>query len=303
MEFNHFNEEGRAIIVDVTDKEETIRIAEARGIITMKRETLKLIEENKIAKGDVLSVAQVAGIMAAKETWRIIPMCHPLQITSIDIKFHINKELSGIEITSRVKLKGKTGVEMEALTAASAAALTIYDMCKAVDKGMVIRSVELISKCGGKSGNFTKEECKLGKIAAVNISSEKGEKKSPVEIGELIENFGLKGDAHGGNWHRQISLLAQESIDKMRVSGLYELTYGDFAENITTEGIVLHKLPIGTRLKIGDVLLEVTQVGKECHNGCAIKEKVGKCIMPLEGIFAKVITGGKIKAGEIIEVL
>lgn len=303
MEFNHFNEEGRARIVDVTDKEETIRIAEARGIITMKRETLKLIEENKIAKGDVLSVAQVAGIMAAKETWRIIPMCHPLQITSIDIKFHINKELSGIEITSRVKLKGKTGVEMEALTAASAAALTIYDMCKAVDKGMVIRSVELISKCGGKSGNFTKEECKLGKIAAVNISSEKGEKKSPVEIGELIENFGLKGDAHGGNWHRQISLLAQESIDKMRVSGLYELTYGDFAENITTEGIVLHKLPIGTRLKIGDVLLEVTQIGKECHNGCAIKEKVGKCIMPLEGIFAKVITGGKIKAGEIIEVL
>lgn len=303
MEFNHFNEEGRARIVDVTDKEETIRIAEARGIITMNRETLKLIEENKIAKGDVLSVAQVAGIMAAKETWRIIPMCHPLQITSIDIKFHINKELSGIEITSRVKLKGNTGVEMEALTAASAAALTIYDMCKAVDKGMVIRSVELISKCGGKSGSFTKEECKLGKIAAVNISSEKGEKKSPVEIGELIENFGLKGDAHGGNWHRQISLLAQESIDKMRVSGLYELTYGDFAENITTEGIVLHKLPIGTRLKIGDVLLEVTQIGKECHNGCAIKEKVGKCIMPLEGIFAKVITGGKIKAGEIIEVL
>ncbi len=303
MEFSHFNEEGRARIVDVTDKEETIRIAEARGIITMKRETLKLIEENKIAKGDVLSVAQVAGIMAAKETWRIIPMCHPLQITSIDIKFYINKELSGIEITSRVKLKGKTGVEMEALTAASAASLTIYDMCKAVDKGMVIRSIELISKCGGKSGSFTKEECKLGKIVAVNISNKKGEKKSPIEIGEVIENFGLKGDAHGGNWHRQISLLAQESIDKMRASGLYELTYGDFAENITTEGIVLHKLPIGTRLKIGDVLLEVTQIGKECHNGCAIKEKVGKCIMPLEGIFAKVITGGKIMAGEIIEVL
>nr|WP_231718340.1 MOSC domain-containing protein [Lagierella massiliensis] len=127
--------------------------------------------------------------------------------------------------------------------------------------------------------------------------------KTPVEVGNLIENFGLEGDAHGGNWHRQISLLAVESIDKMKAMGLPDLKDGDFAENITTKGLVLHEIPVGTKFKIGDSLLEVTQIGKKCHKGCAIKQKVGSCIMPTEGIFAKVLKGGLIKKGDKIELL
>ncbi len=137
-------------------------------------------------------------------------------------------------------------------------------------------------------------------VVAVCISTEKGTVKEEIERGEIVEGFGLKGDAHGGDWHRQVSLLGEESIDKMRGKGL-ELDYGDFAENITTRGIDLYELPLGTKLHIGeDVILEVTQIGKECHHGCEIFKKIGSCIMPLEGIFSRVIKGGEIKTGDRI---
>ena len=137
----------------------------------------------------------------------------------------------------------------------------------------------------------------MATVLAVCISENKGERKKPVEAVELRENHGIVGDAHAGEWHRQVSLLAQESIDKMRALGL-DVNAGDFAENLTTSGIDLVSLPIGTRLQVGETLLEVTQIGKECHTRCAIFYQAGDCVMPKEGIFARVITGGTIRPGD-----
>jgi MOSC domain-containing protein YiiM len=141
-----------------------------------------------------------------------------------------------------------------------------------------------------------------GKVVAVNISRNKGTKKRNVRRCELLMAFGLKGDAHGGHWHRQVSLLANESIDKMRRKGL-EAAYGDFAENITTEDIDLLNLPIGTTLRVGqEVILRMTQKGKECHDRCAIYDQMGDCVMPREGVFAEVVHPGQIAVGDSIEV-
>lgn len=142
----------------------------------------------------------------------------------------------------------------------------------------------------------------MAKVISINKSETKGVIKTSQEEGVFIEDFGLEGDAHAGKWHRQVSLLAEESIDKMR-KALPDLKDGDFAENITTEGIVLYDLPVGTRLKIGDTIQEVTQIGKECHKGCAIKQKVGQCIMPNEGIFTVVIKGGLVRVGDEISII
>ncbi|MBP1994991.1 cyclic pyranopterin monophosphate synthase MoaC [Paenibacillus eucommiae] len=149
----HFNEQGRARMVDVTEKAETKRSATARCSISMQRETLELIKQVKLKKGDVLAVAQVAGIMGAKQTSSWIPMCHPIALTGIDIQFSDNGD-NELYIEATVRTTGQTGVEMEALTAVSAAALTIYDMCKAVEKSMVISSTMLLAKTGGKNGDF-----------------------------------------------------------------------------------------------------------------------------------------------------
>ena len=156
-ELTHINHQGRAKMVDVSNKGDTTRVAVARGEVQMKPETLSLIKEGGIAKGDVLAVSQVAGIMGAKRTPDLIPMCHPLMLSGIDMSFFINEKASKVEIEAAVKLTGKTGVEMEALTAVSVAALTIYDMCKAVDKEMVLGNIRLISKSGGKSGEFIRK--------------------------------------------------------------------------------------------------------------------------------------------------
>lgn len=153
-ELTHFDERGRARMVDVGDKEETHRVAVARGEVRMRAETLRLIVEGRASKGDVLGVARVAAIMAAKKTHEIIPMCHPLMLTSIEVDFQPDEERSAVEVVARVETRGKTGVEMEALTAVSAAALTIYDMVKAVDRGMVIGEIRLEHKSGGRSGTW-----------------------------------------------------------------------------------------------------------------------------------------------------
>jgi MOSC domain-containing protein YiiM len=141
----------------------------------------------------------------------------------------------------------------------------------------------------------------MAQVVAVCISEKKGERKKPVESVELRDNHGIVGDAHAGDWHRQVSLLARESIDKMVALGL-DVNAGDFAENITTEGIDLISLPVGSRLAVGETVLEVTQIGKECHSRCAIYDQAGDCVMPREGIFASVIKGGVIKAGDGIVV-
>ena len=158
MELTHFNEAGRARMVDVSEKAATDRAATATGFITMRPETLALVQRGGMKKGDVLGTAQIAGIMAAKKTSDIVPMCHPLMLTGIDIKFSLNREKLAVEIIAEVRCKGVTGVEMEALTAVSAAALTVYDMCKAVQKDMVIDRICLLSKKGGKSGDIKQEE-------------------------------------------------------------------------------------------------------------------------------------------------
>lgn len=152
----HFNEQGRATMVDVTDKPVTSRIAVAQGQVTMAPDTLARIQEGKVAKGDVLAVAQIAGIQAAKRTSDWIPMCHPLPLTGVNLSFTDNG-IDTLYIQAEVKTTGRTGVEMEALTAVSAAALTVYDMCKAIQKDMIIGPIALLSKTGGKSGDYSAE--------------------------------------------------------------------------------------------------------------------------------------------------
>jgi|SRR5690625_2548290 len=159
-DFTHFNEQGRAKMVDISDKKATIRTASAKTSVRVIEEVYQKIRNNEVGKGDVLAVAQVAGIMAAKNTSNWIPMCHPLQLSGVDITFEWGKKQEKYElhIEVHVKTKGSTGVEMEALTAASATALTIYDMCKAIDKGIVIGETYLQTKTGGKSGDFSREK-------------------------------------------------------------------------------------------------------------------------------------------------
>ncbi len=154
MEFNHFDEKGNAVMVDVSGKEVTHRVAVAEGTIEVSREVMDAIAGRRVKKGDVLTVAQVAGIMATKKTSDLIPMCHPLSLTNAAVTFEVDEEGCRIKAICRAVTDGKTGVEMEALTGASAALLTIYDMCKAIDKRMVIREVHLVEKSGGKSGDF-----------------------------------------------------------------------------------------------------------------------------------------------------
>lgn len=142
----------------------------------------------------------------------------------------------------------------------------------------------------------------MAQVVATCISEKKGERKTPLEAVTLRENHGIVGDAHAGDWHRQVSLLAAESIDKMRKLGL-DVNSGDFAENITTSGIELVSLPIGTRLQVGETQLEVTQIGKECHTRCAIYHQAGDCVMPKEGVFARVISGGTVRPGDEVRVI
>lgn len=157
-DLTHFDPEGRARMVDVGAKGETVREATARGRVTMKPDTLARIRDGRIAKGDVLAVAQVAGIMGAKRTPDLIPMCHPLLLSGIDMRFRLDEPTTSVEIEATVRITGRTGVEMEALTAVSVAALTVYDMCKSVDREMVIDRVRLVRKAGGKSGEFVRDE-------------------------------------------------------------------------------------------------------------------------------------------------
>ena len=155
--FTHLDDEGNAVMVDVSNKQATQRTATAKGTMTMEPETMALIQAGGVKKGDVLSVAQLAGIMGAKRTSDLIPLCHPLELTSVTVDLVCDPGRNAVDITATCKLKGQTGVEMEALTAVAVAALTVYDMCKAVDRGMKITDVRLVHKAGGKSGTFEAE--------------------------------------------------------------------------------------------------------------------------------------------------
>ncbi|MFZ5586053.1 MAG: MOSC domain-containing protein [Thermodesulfobacteriota bacterium] len=139
-------------------------------------------------------------------------------------------------------------------------------------------------------------------IVSINISDSKGVRKTPIPEGELRPEVGLVGDAHSGPWHRMLSLLALESIQQMRDMGL-EVNPGDFAENVTIQGLVLHTLPVGTRLRLGAVEVEVTQIGKTCHTGCAIRQQTGDCVMPRQGVFVKILNPGRVRPGDPVEVV
>ncbi len=158
MDLSHINEQGYARMVDVSDKEDSVRIARAQAVVHMQPATLVMIRDGAIKKGDVLAVAQVAGIMGAKQTPNLIPMCHPLLLSGVDLSFVLDEAEARIVIHSSVKTTGKTGVEMEAITAVTVAALTIYDMCKAVDRWMEITDIGLLEKSGGKSGHLINEK-------------------------------------------------------------------------------------------------------------------------------------------------
>jgi cyclic pyranopterin phosphate synthase len=157
MAISHLDEKGKARMVDVTRKASTVRTAVARGKVLMHPETVDMIESEGIAKGNVLGVAKIAGIMAAKRTSDLIPMCHPLELTGMDMQFTINRDRGEITIEAKVSTVGRTGVEMEAMTAVSVAALTIYDMCKSADKWMILSDIKLMTKQGGKSGTLVRE--------------------------------------------------------------------------------------------------------------------------------------------------
>lgn len=316
-DLTHINEQGRARMVDVSAKQKTQRVARAAGFVRMAPATLELVRTGGCKKGDVLAVAQVAGIMAAKRCWELVPMCHPIQLTGVDVRFELvdDERGCGVAIEAECRCCGETGVEMEALTAASVAGLTVYDMLKATQRDMVVDDVRLLEKSGGASGYFVRAEVgdagdKAGaavpavadaSVVAVSISEKKGTRKKPQESIELVVGHGVEGDAHAGNWHRMVSLLPEESVDSMR-EVLPNLSAGDFAENILTRGLSLKELPVGTVLTVGECELVVTQIGKKCHNDCEIHRLTGKCVMPTDGIFAVVTRGGVVRPGDPIHV-
>ena len=324
---SHVDDSGAARMVDVGGKTPTLRIARVGARVWMAPETLRLLKEQALPKGDVLTVAKVAGIMAAKRTSELIPLCHPISLTQVDLTFAVVEEQSRIDIECVTRTEDRTGVEMEALVGASVAATTIYDMCKAVDRGMVIGDIRLLEKTGGKEDYVRQEDDPAvgatdqatastapapaasampeappsGVVVSANVSESKGERKKGSAEVMLRAEHGIEGDAHAGPWHRQVSMLAQESIDKMVAAGL-TVGPGDFAENITTTGIEVAALPIGTLLDMGEALIEVTQIGKECHSRCAIYHQAGDCVMPREGIFVRVLRGGRVAAGDLVKV-
>lgn len=304
-DLTHINEQGRARMVDVSAKQKTQRVARAAGFVRMAPATLELVRTGGCKKGDVLAVAQVAGIMTAKRCWELVPMCHPIQLTGVDVRFELvdDERGRGVAIEAECRCCGETGVEMEALTAASVAALTVYDMLKATQRDMVVDDVRLLEKSGGASGHFVREEAAVAdaSVVAVSISEKKGTRKKPQDSIRLVVGHGVEGDAHAGNWHRMVSLLPEESVDVMREM-LPNLAAGDFAENILTRGLSLKELPVGTVLTVGECELVVTQIGKKCHNDCEIHRLTGKCVMPTDGIFAVVTRGGVVRPGDAVRV-
>lgn len=300
-DLTHVNEQGRARMVDVSDKPATDRVARAAGFVRMAPSTVELVRTGGAKKGDVLAVAQVAGIMAAKRCWETVPMCHPVALTGVDVRFSV--EGGGVGIEATCHCHGETGVEMEALSAVSAAALTVYDMLKAHQRDMVVEEVRLVEKTGGASGDFSARGVRgAATVEAVCVSEEKGTRKHPVDEIELVVGEGVAGDAHAGRWHRQVSLLPAEAVDELR-GLLPELAPGDFAENVLTRGLNLKALPVGTVLRAGAAELVVTQIGKECHAACEIRRLTGRCAMPTEGIFCVVTRGGSLRAGDRLEVV
>jgi len=288
-------------MVDVTSKEPSRRRATAAAEVRLAADTVERILSGQLPKGDVTATARLAGIMAAKQTPQLLPLCHSVALTHVGVNLTPIPSLERVCLQAVATAVARTGVEMEALTAAAVAALTVYDMCKGVDRAAEIRHVRLLTKAGGYSGCWRADG--VGRVVAVSLSEQRGTRKHNVEEITLDTDMGVRGDAHAGPGLRQVSLLANESIATVRARGL-EVGPGDFAENITTEGLALPSLPIGTHLLLGaSAVGAVTQIGKECESPCEIGRQLGDCVMPREGIFVRVVQPGKLRAGDLIQVL
>jgi cyclic pyranopterin phosphate synthase len=296
-ELTHLDNSGNLHMVNVGNKPLTARRAIALGSLVLGREIMAKLLDNNIPKGDAWASSRVAGIMAAKKTAELIPLTHPLKLDNVTIHlFPWGPERVGV--LADVRATDRTGVEMEAMTAASVALLNMYDMTKALGKGTVIENIRLLYKTGGKSGDWIAPDVLSGAVEKLATSEGKGTPKQPADSAELRVNHGLAGDAHAGEWHRQVSLLGLESIKKMQAMGL-KVDFGSFAENVATSGIELFSLPIGSLMvSARGVVMEVTQIGKECHSRCAVYHQAGDCVMPREGIFTKVLAGGTLQRGD-----
>ncbi len=293
----HLDANGRLTMVDVGEKTVSARRAIALGSLFAGETALELLRKGELAKGDAWSATRVAAILAAKRTSDLIPLTHPLRLDAVHVHlFPWGKSRVGALVEALAH--DRTGVEMEAMTGVSVALLNLYDMVKAVSKGAVIEGVRLLAKSGGKSGSWLAAGVTEGRVEKLALSESKGTPKTPVDSAVVRSDHGLEGDAHAGDWHRQVSLLGVESIAKMKNKGL-DVDFGSFAENVAVSGITLFELPLGTLLFCGSgVILEVSQIGKECHSRCAVYHRAGDCVMPREGIFAKVLSGGAVKSGD-----
>ena len=288
-------------MIDVTDKQISRRQAIAAAQVRMSAETVELITTRTLPKGDVLAAARLAGITAAKQTSSLIPLCHNIPLTNVQVHCTAIPPLQRVCIQATIMAEARTGVEMEALTAASVAALTVYDMCKGVDRAAYIHNVTVLTKAGGRSGYWRAPG--VGEVVAVSISEQKGTPKKNVPRIDLQVDHGVSGDAHAGPGLRQVSLLATESIEHARERGV-EASPGDFAENITTAGLDLPSLPLETPLLLGRSAVGIiSQIGKKCEEPCAIGRQLGDCVMPREGIFVRIVHPGPLRAGDLIQVL
>lgn len=309
MKLTHLDKNGSAIMVDVGDKEITNREAVAQALITMQPETLSLILNSELKKGDVLATARIAGIMAAKHTSDLIPLCHPIALTKVQVDFH-SLSPDKILITSLVRCKQPTGVEMEALTAVSTAALTIYDMCKAVDRGIRIDEIYLLKKSGGQSGLYIREtkndniaesiifdSNKTATLKELYLKIHKGQGKLAL-IECILDENGMEGYTEGD---KAISLLDNNAYIEIVKENYRGLCMKRFYGNLVTQDLDYKTLNQGDILNIGEASIEITQVGKSCFEGCELVEQKIRCPLKQNCAFAKVLQPGKIQRGNKLE--
>ncbi|MEG2234345.1 MAG: cyclic pyranopterin monophosphate synthase MoaC [Oscillospiraceae bacterium] len=268
MELTHINENGEVNMVDVGAKEKTGREAVAQSKIRMKPETLAKILEGNIKKGDVFAAARIAAIMAAKRTSELIPLCHPIAVTYADAVIDTQGN-DTVTVTATVRCVGETGVEMEALTAASIGALTVYDMCKAIDRGMTVQSTRLLKKSGGKSGVYLRGP---GEVCGTCLTPQK-------------------------EMSKQLSLLSKYALDEMEKMDYSGLCMEKFHANLIVDGLDFKALKSGDIIAVGKSRIELTSVGKRCFEDCPLVQSGIDCPLKNECAFAVVIQSGEIFDG------
>ena len=299
---SHVTPGGQARMVDVSGKAQSSRHALAEAWVDVGRAVAaKLRQSGGVAKGNVLETTRLAaypGRQADRQPYS------PMPPAAAGVRRGRGPSGRPARADRRLRAcQGKTGVEMEAMTAACVAALTVYDMVKAAGQGRRDRPDPPAGKVRRKERPLEEEPRTMAKIEALCVSEKKGEPKRPVAAAEFRRDHGIVGDAHAGPWHRQVSLLAAEDVDAARAK-LPDLRPGDFAENVLLGGVDLRLLGLGSRLRLGgEVVLSVTQIGKVCHAPCRIGQALGDCIMPRRGLFARVEAGGRVSTGDAVELL